>query len=58
MLSGAMLFDFLGHRAAGDTVRNAVKDVLDSDVGTPDLGLPQKVGTAAFASHVAAAMTD
>ena len=26
MLSGAMLFDFLGDRAAGDAVRNAVRD--------------------------------
>ena len=58
MLSGAMLFDFLGHREAGDVVRGAVRDVLSSDIGTPDLGLEQSVGTAAFASRVAAAMSD
>ncbi len=58
MLSGAMLFDFLDRRAAGELVRNAVRDVLGSDVGTPDLGLPETVGTAAFASHVAAAMVE
>jgi isocitrate dehydrogenase len=58
MLSGAMLFDFLGHRDAANTVREAINDVLASDVGTPDLGLAQTVGTAAFASHVAAAMSD
>jgi isocitrate dehydrogenase len=58
MLSGAMLFDFLGQREAGDIVRNAVRDVLASDIGTPDLGLAQSVGTAAFASRVAAAMNE
>jgi isocitrate dehydrogenase len=58
MLSGAMLFDFLGLRSAGDTVRTAIRDVLDDEVGTPDLGLPETVGTAAFASRVLAAMND
>ena len=58
MLSGAMLFDFLGLRSAGDTVRNAIRDVLDDECGTPDLGLPEEVGTSAFASRVLAAMAD
>lgn len=58
LLSGAMLFDFIGLRGAGDTVRSAVRDVLEDDCGTPDLGLPDTVGTAAFASRLLAAMSD
>jgi isocitrate dehydrogenase len=58
MLSGAMLFDFIGDRTAGDTVRSAVRDVLEGECGTPDLGLPEEVGTAAFASRVLTAMND
>ena len=58
MLSGAMLFDFLGDRAAGETVRHAVRDVLEDECGTPDLDLPETVGTATFASRVLAAMSD
>jgi isocitrate dehydrogenase len=55
MLSGAMLFDFLGWRDAGDAVRKAVHDVVESGVGTPDLGLAEQVGTEAFGDRVAAA---
>ncbi|MEX2393684.1 MAG: isocitrate/isopropylmalate family dehydrogenase [Actinomycetota bacterium] len=58
MLSGAMLFDFLGNRNTGDAVRQAIRDVLASDTGTPDLGLAETVGTATFASRVAAAIAD
>jgi isocitrate dehydrogenase len=58
MLSGAMLLDFLGDRAAGDEVRQAVRDVLDDDCGTPDLGLDEQIGTSAFGSRVLAAMAD
>jgi isocitrate dehydrogenase len=58
MLSGAMLFDFLGMREAGDTVRAAVRDVLSDGVGTPDLGLDESIGTSAFASRVLTAMND
>ncbi len=56
MLSGAMLFDFLGQRERGDLVRSAVRGVVSSEVGTPDLGLPTTVGTSAFASRVLAVM--
>lgn len=56
MLSGAMLFDFLGWRDAGDAVRSAVHDVVAQGVGTPDLGLAQQVGTTAFGSAVQAAI--
>ena len=56
ILSGAMLLDFLGDRTAGDAVRTAVRDVVASGVGTPDLGLAEPVGTAAFASRVLAAL--
>lgn len=52
MLSGAMLFDFLGWRDAGDVVRSAVSEVVGSDVGTPDLGLARQVGTGAFGAAV------
>lgn len=53
MLSGAMLFDFLGWRDAGDAVRNAVSDVVRGGVGTPDLGLAEQIGTKAFGERVA-----
>ncbi len=56
MLSGAMLFDFLGWREAGDLVRRAVHDVVDAGTGTPDLGLPEQVGTREFGEHVAASI--
>jgi len=56
MLSGAMLLDFLGDRAAGDAVRVAVRDVVGSGVGTPDLGLAESVGTAEFARRVLGAL--
>jgi isocitrate dehydrogenase len=52
MLSGAMLLDFLGDRAAGDVVRAAVRDTLDAGCGTPDLGLTDQVGTRDFAARV------
>jgi len=55
-LSGAMLFDFLGWRGAGDLVRKAVHDVVAAGVGTPDLGLEQQVGTKAFGETVAGAI--
>ena len=45
MLSGAMLYDFIGWRAAGDRVRAAVSAVVGEGIGTPDLGLAQQVGT-------------
>ena len=57
MLSGAMLLDFIERRAAGDLVRNAVRDVLASGVGTPDLGLAEQVGTKAFGERVVAAVS-
>jgi tartrate dehydrogenase/decarboxylase/D-malate dehydrogenase len=56
MLSGAMLLDFLGERAAGDAVRVAVRDVVGSGVGTPDLGLAAAVGTREFGERVLAAL--
>jgi isocitrate dehydrogenase len=56
MLSGAMLLDFLGDRAAGDAIRSAVREVLAAGCGTPDLGLDEQVGTAEFARRVLAAM--
>ena len=52
MLSGAMLLDFLGDRAAGDAVRVAVRDTLAAGCGTPDLGLDDQVGTRDFAARV------
>jgi isocitrate dehydrogenase len=58
LLSGAMLLDFLGDRAAGDVVRQAVRDTLADDCGTPDLGLSEQIGTSAFGSRVLAAMVD
>jgi isocitrate dehydrogenase len=58
ILSGAMLFDFLGQRERGELVRQAVRDVVGDGCGTPDLGLEDTVGTAAFASRVLAAMSD
>jgi isocitrate dehydrogenase len=57
MLSGAMLFDFLGDRAAGDVVRAGVRDTVGAGCGTPDLGLAEQVGTAAFAQRVLAAVS-
>ena len=56
MLSGAMLLDFLGNRAAGDAIRNAVAGVVGKGLGTPDLGLEQQVGTKAFADAVVEAL--
>jgi isocitrate dehydrogenase len=56
MLSGGMLFDFIGRRDTGDLVRSAVRDVLASGVGTPDLGLAESVGTRAFGERVVAAI--
>ncbi|MEX2537225.1 MAG: isocitrate/isopropylmalate family dehydrogenase [Actinomycetota bacterium] len=56
MLSGAMLFDFLGWRSSGDAVRNAVRDVVSEGMGTPDLGLSEQIGTRAFGERVAAAI--
>lgn len=56
MLSGALLFDFLGWRDTGDRVRRAVHDVVAAGTGTPDLGLAQQVGTKAFGEAVAAAI--
>ncbi len=56
MLSGAMLFDFLGWRSSGDLVRSAVRNVVTSGVGTPDLGLEQQVGTKAFSQAVVSAV--
>ena len=53
MLSGAMLFDFLGLRDAGDAVRKAVNDVVAGGAGTPDLGLAEQVGTKTFGELVA-----
>ena len=58
MLSGAMLLDFLGDRSAGDGVRQAVRDTLEGDCGTPDLGLAEQVGTSAFGSRVLTALAD
>jgi isocitrate dehydrogenase len=55
MLSGAMLYDFIGWRDAGDSVRAAVSAVVASGVGTPDLGLVSSVGTRAFGERVLAA---
>jgi isocitrate dehydrogenase len=52
MLSGAMLLDFLGDRAAGDAVRTAVAGVVGEGIGTPDLGLASSVGTTAFGERV------
>jgi isocitrate dehydrogenase len=52
MLSGAMLFDFLGWRDAGDRVRRAVREVVSAGTGTPDLGLAVQVGTKAFGEAV------
>jgi isocitrate dehydrogenase len=56
MLSGAMLFDFLGWRGAGDSVRKAVHDVVAGGTGTPDLGLAEQVGTQAFGKAVVEAI--
>jgi len=53
MLSGAMLLDFLGERASGDAVRSAVTEVVSTGTGTPDLGLPNVVGTEEFGRRVA-----
>lgn len=53
MLSGAMLFDFLGLRDAGDAVRKAVNDVVAGGAGTPDLGLAEQIGTKTFGELVA-----
>ncbi len=58
MLSGAMLFDFVDRRSAGDFVRTAVHEVVADGVGTPDLGLNTELGTKAFGDRVAAAVTD
>jgi isocitrate/isopropylmalate dehydrogenase len=56
MLSGAMLLDCLGDRAAGDAVRAGVREALAAGCGTPDLGLAEQVGTAEFARRVLAAV--
>ena len=56
MLSGAMLFDFIGWKDAGSAVRDAVRNVLREGVGTPDLGLAQTLGTKAFGDRVVAAI--
>jgi isocitrate dehydrogenase len=56
MLSGAMLLDFIDRRAAGDAIREAVRSVLSSGVGTPDLGLAEQIGTKAFGERVVAAI--
>jgi isocitrate dehydrogenase len=56
ILSGAMLFDFMGWRDAGDSVRTAVHDVVAAGVGTPDLGLSLEIGTKAFGERVASAV--
>jgi isocitrate/isopropylmalate dehydrogenase len=56
MLSGAMLFDFLGWRGSGDAVRTAVREVLSEGIGTPDLGLTEQIGTKAFGDRVARAI--
>ncbi len=56
MLSGAMLFDFLGWRSSGDLVRSAVRSVIVSGSGTPDLGLEHVVGTKAFSGAVVEAV--
>jgi isocitrate dehydrogenase len=54
MLSGAMLYDFVGWRDAGDAVRTAVSTVVGDGVGTPDLGLAESVGTNRFGELVLA----
>jgi isocitrate dehydrogenase len=56
MLSGAMLFDFIDWRDAGDLVRAAVRKVLAEGVGTPDLGLTEDVGTKEFGNRVVGAL--
>jgi isocitrate dehydrogenase len=56
MLSGAMLLDFLGDRAAGDAVRAGVRDTLAAGCGTPDLGLDEQVGTSEFGRRVLTAV--
>ncbi len=56
ILSGAMLFDFIGWRDAGDVVRTTVRKVLADGVGTPDLGLGEDVGTKEFGNRVVAAL--
>lgn len=56
MLSGAMLLEFLGWEDAADNLRNAIDHVVGSGVGTPDLGLEQKIGTAEFGKAVIAAL--
>ncbi len=56
ILSGAMLFDFLGWRDAGTVVRRAVDEVIRSGIGTGDLGLENEVGTQAFGEAVAEAV--
>ncbi|MCA1831026.1 MAG: NADP-dependent isocitrate dehydrogenase [Actinobacteria bacterium] len=56
MLSGAMLFDFIDRRGAGDLVRRAVRSVLSDGVGTPDLGLETQVGTKEFGERVVGAL--
>ncbi len=57
VLSGAMLFDFLGWSDAARVVRDAVDSVVAGGVGTPDLGLPKELGTRAFGDALVEAIS-
>lgn len=53
ILSVAMLLDYLGMTEEANDVRNAVNEVINSGIGTPDLNPSQIVGCEAFGDLVA-----
>lgn len=56
ILSAALMLDYLGERAAGDAVREAVESLLATGAGTEDLRPRESIGTEEFGSRVAAAL--
>lgn len=53
ILSAAMLLDYLGMTEEANDVRNAVNEVINSGIGTPDLNPSQVIGCEAFGDMVA-----
>jgi 3-isopropylmalate dehydrogenase len=53
ILSAAMLLDYLSMNDEANDVRNAVNEVINSGVGTPDLNPTQVIGCEAFGNLVA-----
>ena len=53
ILSAAMLLDYLGMTEEATDVRNAVNEIINSGIGTPDLNPSQVIGCEAFGNKVA-----